>query len=1121
MKKIYILTAVFALLTLSLNAKSLKPVDNQAAPTETSSMKAPNRATHSVTVGDQSSDTQYLPVYGWWYDGYQINQMIYTATQLQIPTGSKIKSITFYPYNGLQLNGGTITFSLGTTTASSLSALISSSDISNLTQVKTITPSANSSLTEWTITFDTDFTYNGNNLLVQINTTSGSDDRSYFYGQRQNNTVCYYTYGYSNPPGNNGSSNILPKATFTYEDAGPTVNVSPESRTINDSGTNNTFEVESRNIPEGHNLGVNHTNNDFSLTLTSATNTIPTTWVGFEQNNGSVDGNIAVTYNGRALTATDEITAATEGANKTVTVTYVPDLYIYCDNGASPWDFSANPAVAMTNNGDGTYTATLEDIPANSHILFGRASGLTYGWEGDGNRLFIGASTDDGSDWAYGNNTWGYLDTDPYNDNPVKYHPIYFSEGGTYIVTIDANAYTFSIIGKTATPTISVESNADGSKTVTATGNGTVHLYVDGEEVSNPYIILASTDGDKTYTVTATAQEEGKLISETATETVTVAEAGRTPTPAIDVEEHNGYVVITATGDGTVTLSAGGQTATSETGTATITIVKSTEEQTVTATATAQDGDLAQSYPATRSVTIPALTTDPTTALEGLLRLHLLMVDQMFEDIPDDNSHPDRYNYVLRYEPNGPSGDGVKESSTVHVDIQKADCEVTGYYSLKQIDNDKNIGLDHKQGITMDVVTADVAYNLSNNNDKLYEYILQGATDRIPEYQKDYLTKLRKSQNFTYFEMWEKSPNKGTEYPNGEHHYLDSLMIGTYGSSFRSYAPSVSTDGIERRYYEDDGYDNTYGAPIWKTAVGEVKMSEDEAPKAERQTNAWNSVNWMDKDANGNDAPASLYILDNIWATAKLPHTQIATVQYEPYMFRIFVESKNGLLRPYEIVPEGSGETDGEHLAPVDRELTEADVKGPLCVWSGYLQFDEDGEVIGDQPNGVKVQVGTAEGGQKTYTYNKMKVDRPGGSSNNGVGNQDWDQDANNAMFGALDALAISGYDSNGKPIMNTDITSDDLNIFVRFYYVVKGMADGWEPGSRGQGDDPAGYGTESPGTSPEPATGVNEIQFLGEIVSQTYYNVQGMQSDQPFDGINIVVTRYSNGATSVTKVIK
>ena len=156
------------------------------------------------------------------------------------------------------------------------------------------------------------------------------------------------------------------------------------------------------------------------------------------------------------------------------------------------------------------------------------------------------------------------------------------------------------------------------------------------------------------------------------------------------------------------------------------------------------------SDPATQNITIPALTTDPTQMLEGLLRLHLVIVDQMKEEIPDDNSHPDRYGYVLRYEPNGANDTtGMKESATVYVDIQKADCEVKGYYTLNELDNDKNIGINHDEGITMDVVTADVEYNLSATNDLLYSYLLQGADQRDPAPRGDYLTELQKTQNFT------------------------------------------------------------------------------------------------------------------------------------------------------------------------------------------------------------------------------------------------------------------------------------------------------------------------------------------------------------------------------------
>ena len=40
-------------------------------------------------------------------------------------------------------------------------------------------------------------------------------------------------------------------------------------------------------------------------------------------------------------------------------------------------------------------------------------------------------------------------------------------------------------------------------------------------------------------------------------------------------------------------------------------------------------------------------------------------------------------------------------------------------------------------------------------------------------------------------------------------------------------------------------------------------------------------------------------------------------------------------------------------------------------------------------------------------------------------------------------------------------------------------------------------------------------------IESVTYVNALGMQSDKPFDGVNIVITRYSNGTVSTTKVVR
>lgn len=61
--------------------------------------------------------------------------------------------------------------------------------------------------------------------------------------------------------------------------------------------------------------------------------------------------------------------------------------------------------------------------------------------------------------------------------------------------------------------------------------------------------------------------------------------------------------------------------------------------------------------------------------------------------------------------------------------------------------------------------------------------------------------------------------------------------------------------------------------------------------------------------------------------------------------------------------------------------------------------------------------------------------------------------------------------------------------------------------------------------TSDEPntsiPTAISTIDGSAQVESVRYINVAGMESDKPFAGMNIVVTRYSNGTTTITKMIK
>ena len=108
---------------------------------------------------------------------------------------------------------------------------------------------------------------------------------------------------------------------------------------------------------------------------------------------------------------------------------------------------------------------------------------------------------------------------------------------GTYGLTVNLDAKTLMItrhggeLEVTEAPVITAEETEEGIL-ITATGEGEVHLYVNGNEVNNPFTI-AFGEQEETYEVTATAQGEGKEISEVATLTVVV--------PAKPVEPESPY----------------------------------------------------------------------------------------------------------------------------------------------------------------------------------------------------------------------------------------------------------------------------------------------------------------------------------------------------------------------------------------------------------------------------------------------------------------------------------------------------------------------------------------------------------------------------------------------------
>lgn len=332
--------------------------------------------------------------------------------------------------------------------------------------------------------FSSSQSYNKTPVAYNANSTSHMD-RMYWNSGMYN--VSSYVGG-----------DIAIQLIMRHPSTNPTIEISPATQTISDAAAG-TVTVTGTDI-DG-NINVSAADNDWTVNPTSL---------------GNTGGNVSVTYTGRDLSASTTVTASATGAtDATATVNYVADLYIVDDFG-SGWDFNNGTSMTYAN---GTYTATLT-VDAGSYILFARLLGNSNPW----NTRDVFGPDSNGDWWMQGNSASGNIDL---NDDD----PIYFQEGGTYRITINANDGTFTITKlhgeQTAAPEITYSVSSDGEHvTITATGDGTVTLNVPGyDSVSGDgevSITVPCGYVSNTITVSATAQEDGKDESDPATAQVNI-----------------------------------------------------------------------------------------------------------------------------------------------------------------------------------------------------------------------------------------------------------------------------------------------------------------------------------------------------------------------------------------------------------------------------------------------------------------------------------------------------------------------------------------------------------------------------------------------------------------------
>ena len=440
-------------------------------------------------------------------------------------------------------------------------------------------------------------------------------------------------------------------------------------------------------------------------------------------------------------------------------------------------------------------------------------------------------------------------------------------------------------------------------------------------------------------------------------------------------------------------------------------------------------------------------------AMNDALNLSAVKFVDQFKAETKTDSHPYRYGYVLKSQ-----GDNPQESAKPEVPVQHTNSSPHGYYTTEEIQGDT------ERQLTMNVMNAEVPLSLSTNPQVYYYTLERKPSTASPEDPYEEISKLQKREDDTYMEMSTKLGEAEYErvydavtVPRYDNY---NVQIGNY-NDYMNYVPVVWTHGelsTNRRIkWESEKRHNSYGAPTWKTGVGDVKILSADSW---RQQGKYGSTNWVDE----NNDSCSLYFLE-VTAQGFLPTNNTVTnengyVPYVPYWFNVYAVSESGQLRGYNQVLNPG--TDPEHTGDAGSHLVN-DPERNRYIWHVY-------------------------GGRTTDGYLEKHL------------SSTW---ADNFAFGALNNIS-------------------DLQIVVRFYYVVNGMIQSTDYVMDRDGA-PAGYGAESPGYSPEPHTGIIEVlnPNHGNVVKTTYVNPQGLQSDKPFDGVNIVINRYEDGTTSTSKVIR
>ncbi len=407
----------------------------------------------------------------------------------------------------------------------------------------------------------------------------------------------------------------------------------------------------------------------------------------------------------------------------------------------------------------------------------------------------------------------------------------------------------------------------------------------------------------------------------------------------------------------------------------------------------------------------------------------------------------------------------MAHSNTFRIPVYKTSSQINGVFSKDEVDEDTDGAL----GVPKNVEFG-VGVQLSSKSE-----ILRYDTYRWGEQEPRYsvasadgddeqdLPPTGQAMNQGQYYTISMNPDTSNE-TNGE----TSVSSGTGTATFVDKVPGESENAAAYMYapivevFSGRGDYNSYGGPLQSAAVGKLAAERDNTPEL------MSKYNWT---ANGKKY-AYYNIILNV-STKKVP------AGYQIYKIRAWRTVDPSILGE-EIITERLGDENGKYMFEEIKFGTEA---MDNFINNDYELGEGDASVTVNGDNTISFTLGT-------FGAQKLRTDEEVGD--NSV------IDELNATFVVrmYFTRAANLPSTSGAPMLKDVATDADGK-----YYIVEQVI----PFTQKGGNVPTGL----------------ESLDARQVVGVKYYNPSGIESDTPFQGVNIVVTRYSDGSSTTTKILK